>query len=106
MLHALCAIGVRVGAQLAVRVVVADTVEGRADRVCGANGPRAVLGGFEDLVVRVVHGSARKSGLDGKRVYLVVVGGREGGVAVAARRFSVAASATLFSPQISCHSYP
>ena len=85
VLLVLRAAAVRVVAQPAVSVGVADTVEGRADRVCDADGLRAVRDGFEDVVVRVVRGSARGSRPDGERVGLVVLGGGEGDAAVAAR---------------------
>ena len=84
VLLALHAVAVRVVAQPAVSVGVADALEGRADRVRDADSLRAVRDGFEDVVVRVVCGSARGSRLDGERVGLVVLGGGEGDAAVAA----------------------
>ena len=79
------AAAVRVVAQPAVSVGVADALESRADRVRDADSLRAVRDGFEDVVVRVVRGSARGSRRDGERVGLVVLGGGEGDAAVAAR---------------------
>ena len=44
---------------------------------------------FEDAVVRVVHGSAGGAVLDGESVRVVVLGGGEGVIAVAARRVAL-----------------